>query len=207
MLRALFQRSIADALGLRPVRQSDTISRNSNQEVRVAMSAVPLAMLALSAQLLGDQPWVPVSVEDLQVFQAVLEAEIRPEITRMRGGGTPVFVQSRTISICRPSPSSTHVFCLPEYDVRNLTELPAPKKRLAPRLGDRPWRDLVASFAERNADVLVLPLGSLTRATVVPPGDAVSGAPRPPRDVRFSLPGYSADGHAIIYASYLVMQS
>jgi hypothetical protein len=138
-------------------------------------------------------------VDDIGVLKAVLEQTILPEV-RKRTSGTPLaLVWNQTVSICRDG--------IPQ-DGRCIDTTDGWMERLWPGLveGATTRKQLVSSFISRNATTHVLPSFQQPGVVFGPP-DATGSTIRryANRIVAFSsltLPGYSTNGLAIVYATY-----
>lgn len=149
------------------------------------------------------------STDDRRVLLAVLEHTIRGE---HKSRPAPLNVLAQSVPIC----AGAHVAsCLPRQSAEliRLDELPREtgfNSSATPQpvevIPDRTVRDdLVASLAARNAEPHALSLGDISNVIFVPQPNWEQQT-LSERDTSvyagFSLPGYSREGHALVYAFY-----
>jgi hypothetical protein len=173
-----------------------------------------LALVTL-VTLLADLQVSDLAKDDLEVYRAVLASKIRPQVDRFSAGAhiptpAPVLTFDHTIAICRSDVAHPKALgCIREEHVQFVQSGSARTKRLpfAPFLDTTNRRQLAEGFRARNNDNQPFPGNSLD-AVIAVSADALDEA-RKRESSRtlgfssFSLPAYSADGHALVYASYV----
>jgi hypothetical protein len=148
------------------------------------------------------------SVDDPLVLKAVVEHTILPEARRSKGGGDPaavLLVEDRSSPLCGAGPERGTPCRIPDDWQQFLASNP-PRGRRGMIDDDRRRDELVASLEARNAVAHALP--AIDHPSVVAvPVDHSEKTQRAHREraggvAALSLPGYSGDGHALVYGSY-----
>lgn len=146
--------------------------------------------------------------DDALVLRAVIEHTIVPAVERLNSGrsrATVVLIEDRSSPLCINSPSSGAPCRIPEHWQQFLVPNPA---HGWPGMIDSDQRrsELVSSLEARNALRHALPAIDHP-AVVMIPVDRSEEARQRYREraggfSSLSLPGYAADGHALMYGSY-----
>jgi hypothetical protein len=147
------------------------------------------------------------------VYQAVLDNTILPEVNRFdtKTGGTtraPVFTFDRSVPLCRTSVDRPPMGCMVDESVIQYFERVGPPRRplMFPALTAGVRAELAQTLRQRNATSQLLMASGLSGVSLVPPegaADARTQQGRPAGIVGFSLPAYSSDGQALVYAHYM----
>ena len=148
------------------------------------------------------------SVDDPLVLRAVVEHTILPVARRSKSSSdraSLLLVEDRSIPLCKDGPGREKPCRIPDDWQQFFAPNPAPGRR-GMIDDDRRRGELVASLEARNAVAHALP--AIDHPSVVAvPGDHSEKAQRAHREqaggvATLSLPGYSGDGHALMYGSY-----
>lgn len=146
--------------------------------------------------------------DDGVVLKAVVEHSILPEAERAisKANLAPiVLIEERSVALCIDNAASTAPCRIPDHWQQLL--IPAPSRGWPGMIGsDKRRRELVASLEARNALRHALPAIDHPSAVMI----AVERSEEALRSYRgraggfssLSLPGYAADGHALVYGSF-----
>jgi hypothetical protein len=169
--------------------------------------------LSIGMGLLAMQVSAP-SNDDVAVYQAVLKHTIYGEVDRVSYEvglkmPAPVLTFDRTLTLCGPgSDYPREMGCLSTEDVRHF-EGTAPNQgalTFEKRLSADSRRELGKSFRERNREPRQLSGDTRTGLILAPPDRFEEAktleSKRTLGFATFSSPGYSSDGHALVYPSY-----
>jgi hypothetical protein len=151
--------------------------------------------------------------DDPGVYRAIIARTIQPELDRISAGAgmrtpAPVLTFDRTLMICRPAADHPRQMgCL--EDIQSFeTKLPrAQHVRFDGLLSPAAREELGRLFRERNRTPQPFPGAKLEGLIMVPPEGLDEAMRRESSRTRgvssFSLRAYSADGHALVYGSYV----
>ena len=163
----------------------------------------------------GPAPDVPPAARSVMnqetdgaVLQTVLDDMIRPEASRL--GPAPaasVIAYDRTVPICSIELVVNRLGCIRTSNLQALGNAASPPEVLMFEGLVTPTQraQLVGAFWKRNEVSHPLPVGAISGATILAPGDLES---QPTRldfargIVSFSAPAYGGDGQALVYADY-----
>jgi hypothetical protein len=174
-------------------------------QLRTAAVAAADARPTLQSRTL---PGTATGVDDALVLTAVIEHTILPEVRKsnaVRGRRTVVLVEDRSSPLCEESPGRGTPCRIPDQWQQFL----APDSARGWRGmidNDRRREELVASLETRNGTARALPVIDHPSVVVIPV-DRSEKAQRKFREqaggvASLSLPGYSGDGHALVFGSY-----
>ena len=170
--------------------------------------------LSIGMGLLAVQVSAP-SNDDVAVYRAVLKHTIYGEVDRVSYDAglkmpAPVLTYDRTLTLCGQGSNYTkEMGCLTTDDIRYF-EGKAPimgTLMFDRRLTVQSREELGQSYRERNREPRQLPGDKRTGLILVPPDRPFEemlnrASNRTTGFATFSSPGYSSDGHALVYASY-----
>jgi len=170
-------------------------------------------LLLLGAWVRVDGQAAPTVDDDRQVYAAILELAIRPEVERFskiaKIPGTPtLLVLEQTSSMCQGNVDRTRLMCVTGDEIERLRASAGYNLRLRqPAAYSATLREnLIGAFISRNAKsetfsapegagVVVVPLAGLQEALQRRPQETVGYS-------AFSLPAYTDDGYAVVFAFY-----
>jgi hypothetical protein len=150
----------------------------------------------------------PSPASDRAVYDATIAAAIRAEIDRLRGNASRVFTFDRTVAMCRPDVEPTRPLGCVRAEYIHAIETPLPRRQsptFARYLSAATGRELARAFRERNRNNEPFPVNGSWGFVLVTPEIFQRELQTTPTagTVRFSAPAYSADGHALLYGSYV----
>lgn len=171
--------------------------------------SVPATSAAEFAAQEGPPELTP---QDASVYQAVLAHTIRPELERLTRGSLPsnppVLVANRTTALCEPPPAKpARQGCLGDSVFDPLEGGPRIRElAFADSLDDITRAALIVALRERNRVTAQFPAGRL-RGVVAVQSDQLEAARKRYEGrtlgyAAFSVPAYSEDGQALVYATY-----
>ena len=149
-----------------------------------------------------------ISVDDALVLGAIIEHTILPEVRRSNSGrnrAVVVLIQDRSLALCRNSQEPQTRCRIPEHWRQFLVPNPA---RGWPGMiaDDRRRQELVESLEARNAVAHALPATGHPAVALIPADPSKEARQRYYEQAggvaSLSVPGYSSDGHALVYGSY-----
>jgi hypothetical protein len=148
--------------------------------------------------------------DDRQVIDAVFAHTVQPEADLWRRDPRPLKILSQSIGACGASRGQT---CLSGLDLLREAKRP-PAIGYNDSTGPEPGElmpdesvrlELIASATDRNRARHALPIAASPSVTLVPEADEPDLLIRNRDSARyacFSLPGYTREGHAVIYSFY-----
>jgi hypothetical protein len=178
-------------------------------------------MLASTLLILSAMAWqsVPVrqdaSNDDVAVYRAILANKIQPEVDRfITGAGirtpAPILAFDRTLMVCSPAlDHPKQMGCIRDEEIQSFeTQLPRMQRVSFEGLVSPAGREeLARAFRERNREPRPFPQMKPEGVIVTPPEGLDEALKRESSRTRgvssFSVPAYSADGHALVYGSYV----
>jgi hypothetical protein len=154
------------------------------------------------------------AADDRNVLAAVVDDTIRPEVRRLTGvvgsGVASLMVIDHTVTLCGGSQSPRSLCMHPDAAVGLFQNLAVGNMRAGvnpveavPSTAVR--EELSLSMTARNSESHPFPAPEIADVTLVgapPPLTVVAQSGRWTGYTVFSLPGYSSDGHAVVYAFY-----
>lgn len=155
------------------------------------------------------------SNDDAAVYRAILADKIQPEVDRFsRGDGirtpAPILAFDRTMVVCRPALDHPKPMgCIRDEEIQSFeAKLPRMQRvRFDGLLSPAGREELARAFRERNQEPRPLPQMKPEGVIVTPPEGLDEALKRESSRTRgissFSVPAYSADGHALVYGSYV----
>jgi hypothetical protein len=175
------------------------------------VKTVALALISAAALVASRSQGTPASAlnrDDALVLRAVIEHTILPAVGRSMSGRNPatvVLVGDRSLPLCKNDPARDTPCRIHDHWRRFLVPDPA---RNWPGLidNDRRRSELIDSLEARNALPHALPAIDHP-AVVLVSADRSEQTQQQYREQTagfssLSLPGYSSDGHALMYGSY-----
>lgn len=178
-----------------------------------SLAATLIATCVMATRLMAQ---AGATTDDWDVFAAIMDHEVRPEIDRFRsmaGSGPPslALVLDESVSLCGPERNRAEPPCVQARSVETLrtpVELPN-GRRMLPGGGsfDGPLRtELVEGFLSRNRQRERLTQFARVGMLLVPHAGLRDTLRQHARDTvgytAFGLPSYSTDGHALAYVFY-----
>jgi hypothetical protein len=153
-----------------------------------------------------------VASDDRQVFAAILEHSIRPEVVRFSTiakipGPPPLLVLDQTSSMCQGARDRARQICVRVEDIENVRT----PNRLGTLIGGSAYgsvlrSELVEAFISRNAQSERFPTLEGAGVVLVPFASLQETLKQRQRETvgysAFSLPAYSDDGHAVVFGFY-----
>jgi hypothetical protein len=184
---------------------------------RALLSSV-CVVLAVTGDQLASTVGSPAAQaqDDTNIVAAAFEHSVRPEVIARRGDGErngPFFVFENNIPICsgvRAKPCVNG----PSVGVEVFEPVTGPPigdwGPAQPSVGTEVRKELITSFRARNAESRPLPR-FLPEGLEFVPQSALAGLDEASNDrqgrisgyAAFSLPGYSRDGHALLYGMFM----
>jgi hypothetical protein len=171
-----------------------------------------LSVLALQPAAVRRQV---ASSDDLGVYKAVLANKVQPEVDRFSVGAAmptpaPILMFDRTLMVCRPAADHPkQMGCMRDEEIQSFeTKLPRMQRVIFEGLlGAASREELAKAFRERNREPQPIPWTTLEGVVVTSPEGLDEAMKRESGRTRgitsLSLPAYSADGHALVYGSYV----
>jgi hypothetical protein len=173
----------------------------------VACAAAVVALGASSPRVDARPSAIPLTADDLAIFQVALDSVVRPESDRLGGGigDAALPLVGRTLALCSArSPDRQQIGCVsedgPVPEVGRLSTV------FKDRLTEADRALMRTSFLERNRETATIPPSRLQRVTLMSPADVAAKYKETTglgvSHAVLSLPGLSAGGRAVIYARF-----